>query len=415
MKPKQTPRRLKATDVDGKNGTGTGQYKKLRLAKSDVRYWQSKVTKRSYRTPEGTMIEIPEWQWRCRKGGDTWFNLGTANRESAATKAQEIALCVDAHGLDAAIEKYKRTEEKRDCTTIEEFCDLYREAAAGFSEPPRRPTVERYITNLKFICDWLKVTKIGDLNNDAVLRFKKGHAKKVAPSSVATRLREGAAVFSKRATAYYQSKKLTLTNPFAEHKFSVATVGYKPLDRAVIDKIWADSIILKTANPAAFAVLVMELGLGLRRNEADKAERAWFSESGGRRYLTIQKTAYFEPKSGRERTLPVHEHVFNALKEVMPEVGPFIVPGGLPPAKSRSKANLYRVDDAHRFLVEWLRERGVTGNRPCHQLRKEFGSEVASSFGLFAAQKLLGHQSPVLTAALYAGMKDLPVLTHAKL
>jgi hypothetical protein len=41
-------------------------------------------------------------------------------------------------------------------------------------------------------------------------------------------------------------------------------------------------------------------------------------------------------------------------------------------------------------------------------LRKEFGSLVATQFGLFHAQKLLGHSTPVVTAAFYAGLTSLP-------
>ena len=398
MKPMQTSQGLRATDVDGKNGTVTGQWKKPRLARNDVRYWAKKVTKRSYRTPEGAVVEIPEWQWRCRKGGDTWFNLGTANRESAATRAQEIALHIDAHTLAAAIEKYKRTEAKRDITTVAQFADLYREAAAGFRKPPSRYTIEHYVA-------------IVDLTSDKVKEFKLKYSKERSPTSVAARLRIGSAMFSKQAISHYAKAALTVINPFAEHRTSVKVESYTALDKPIMDRIWSDAAALKATSPAAYAIFLMEIGLGLRRNETDKAAKCWLTESGGRRWMTIPSDI---AKSGISRKLPVSERLYSELMEVAPAVSPYIVPGGLPFAKSTSKAIVYRCEDAHRFLVAWLRERGVAGLKPCHMLRKQFGSEIASTFGIFHAQKFLGHQDPKLTSDYYAAQLDAPEINHLK-
>lgn len=401
--------------MDSKRGTVGGQWKASRQAKSDVRYWRQRVQKRKFRGPDGTPMQAPEWSLRMRRAGrEVWFNLETANREAAAEVAQQIAEHAKEHGLDSAIARFKRKEKSLDETTVEEFCNLFREAAAGFKQPIRRSSVEHYCTNLAFIANKVGVGRIADLSRDKLIRFRSEYAGEVSRGSVAARFRIGSAMFSKQALTYYTARGLDLPNPFAGLAFNVPTSGYEPLARSVIDKIWEDATTLKKDNPAAYAILLLELGLGLRRNESDKAERSWLFVSNGRRFLKIQKTRFFEPKNGRERVLPVADDLFIALQSVMPEVGPFIVPGPLPPEDSTSKAVLYRCDDAHRALVTWLRERGVEGNRPCHRLRKEFGSVVASTFGLFYAQKFLGHQSPVLTSALYAGTIDLPALNHAK-
>ncbi len=55
------------------------------------------------------------------------------------------------------------------------------------------------------------------------------------------------------------------------------------------------------------------------------------------------------------------------------------------------------------------------GSNPCQLLRKEFGSYVATSFGLFVAQRYLGHSNPTVTKAFYAGLTNLPELKHAKI
>ena len=40
---------------------------------------------------------------------------------------------------------------------------------------------------------------------------------------------------------------------------------------------------------------------------------------------------------------------------------------------------------------------------------------LREGFGLFAAQKLLGHSSPTVTAKYYAAQTELPTLTHVRI
>jgi integrase len=74
------------------------------------------------------------------------------------------------------------------------------------------------------------------------------------------------------------------------------------------------------------------------------------------------------------------------------------------------KSAVYRCDQAHRTLVAWLRKFGIDDPKPCHRLRKEFGSFVSTTLGLFHAQRFLGHSSPNVTSDYYAGLTDLPQL-----
>ncbi len=79
----------------------------------------------------------------------------------------------------------------------------------------------------------------------------------------------------------------------------------------------------------------------------------------------------------------------------------------------------YRCAEALHVANVWLRVRGIEADKkrgnPLHRLRKQFGSELATSYGLFAAQKLLGHSSPTVTAKYYAAQTELPELTHVKI
>ena len=95
-------------------------------------------------------------------------------------------------------------------------------------------------------------------------------------------------------------------------------------------------------------------------------------------------------------------------------VGEVFVVDGLAPVARNPETDLksvtYRCDQAHRTLVAWLRKMGVDDPKPCHRLRKEFGSFVSTTFGLFYAQKFLGHSSPNVTSDYYAGLTDFPEL-----
>lgn len=123
------------------------------------------------------------------------------------------------------------------------------------------------------------------------------------------------------------------------------------------------------------------------------------------------------PKGKRRRVVPVEPELWQIFNETRKSGAKFIVPGNEPKIYTRetSPVNLpYRREEHHRTLVAWLRMKGITDGKPCHLLRKEFGSYVATSFALFAAQRLLGHSSPDVTDAFYAGLTNLPELRHAK-
>ena len=51
----------------------------------------------------------------------------------------------------------------------------------------------------------------------------------------------------------------------------------------------------------------------------------------------------------------------------------------------------YRCEETFEALLDWLRSKGVTGNKPLHQLRKLYGSEMASVHGIHAASSGLRH------------------------
>jgi hypothetical protein len=456
----------KTTLQDGKKGTERGQTK---IGKTHVDYWYAKVKKRHFVGRDGNKHEVPDWQVRMKYGGrEIRFNLKTANRAEAAAKAKEIYVYWVANGAEATLEQFKEQTEKHDDTTVEKFADIYREQLALVEYPPLRRTAERYISNLFFICRWLKIKFIALLTTEKVSEFrtaylkeglKEGREDASVKASCNTHLRGAASLFSKQMVDAYKEADLEFANPFVGRKFRRLEIKpYTPLPRELLDSIWKQSAKLRDGDPnapapvrpprrkrrngkgkklprlkeirwkqpdwrqphpEAYTILLLELGIGFRRHESDKAQWDWlFTDKGGRRFIEVRKTEHFTPKGKRRRILPVEQVLWDALQQTRRDVTPFIVPGKVPKKYTPDKEPkhiMYRCEKHHRVLVAWLRKMGIDDSNPCHLLRKEFGSYVATSFGLFVAQRYLGHSTPAVTEAFYAGLTNLPELQHAQI
>ena len=390
------------------------------------------------------------------------FTTGESSWKQARAKAVAIMADIKSRGFEEAVRLHsKHREEVPADPTLEEFISIYRETAKVMDSMPTPASMARYVRCLERVCSLCGVRRILKLDSEAVERFKArylqenlasgqsakgGGRRRSKPArddaSVKTTLnailRNAAAVFSKPLVAAYRLRGLALDNPFAAAKIrKVAIKTYSPLGRKVVDEIWRQSVLLRDGDPKAsapdphackrsvgsmdfrvphpnaYAILLLELGLGLRRNEADKARWDWLISGPQRRfYLEVRAEADFTPKSKQSRIIPVDSQILGALKAIR-DKGPFIVPGPRPKrkrAENGPRSFVYRCEEAHRLLVAWLRLRGIDDPKPCHRLRKEFGSYVATTFSLFHAQKLLGHSNPSVTSDYYAGLTDLPHL-----
>jgi hypothetical protein len=468
MKPRNEQER---TAQNNQNRTETGQKpllsglpQKARLSKDHQDFWLRKLKKRSY-AANGQRVEIPEWQVRLfHAGREDWFNLATTNRTAASVKARDIWLHLRAHGWDATLAKFKPRAVPRQTLTVQDFSRMYREALQRVEYPPSPQTAARYLKSLEFICRRVHLNRIADLTPDKVKKFvgdylEEGRGEGRNPESIKVScnamLRNSAAMFSRQMLAQYQSGGLSLANPFEGQKLRrIKLKSYSPMNRDLLDVIWRDAAKLRDGDPeaperkrirtggrkakrlpgekakrwaepdfrlpqpGAYILLLLELGLGLRRNEADKAQWDWFfTDANGRHYIEVKATPYFTPKSKESRVIPVEKVLYEAIQASRSQVSPFIVSGRLPKRyePGREPKNLvYRCDQHHRTLALWLRKHGIADEKPCHTLRKEFGSYVATAFGLFHAQRMLGHSSPAVTEAFYAGLTQLPELKHAK-
>jgi integrase len=396
------------------------------------------------------------------------FSTGETNLKAAQSKAVAIMADIKSRGFEAAVQFHgKRRDEIPTDPTIAEFCEIYQEAILLSDTPPSPISCQLYIRSLKRICEITGLRRISQLDYPAIEKFKqiylnaaaspgskpsspdRANKKKTAvrdPASIRATLngilRNAGAMFSKPLLQGYSAKGLTLKNPFADAKIKkVAIKAHSPFPQEVVDLIWTSSptlrfgdpsapapdvnaprrsttsIDFRVPHPAAFLILLLEIGLGLRRNEADKAEWAWVIDTpDGRKFLEVRASDGFTPKSKQSRVIPIDPMIWKTLEEMKTD-SRYIVPAPTSKAKRPGvkASTVYRCEEAHRVLVAWLRKAGITDRKPCHALRKEFGSYIATRYSLFHAQKLLGHSSPAVTSAYYASLTELPEISPSSM
>lgn len=135
-------------------------------------------------------------------------------------------------------------------------------------------------------------------------------------------------------------------------------------------------------------MLLLALHAGCRRTEAANACVDWVNGGG----LHIQAGADFATKNLRERIVPVHGWVLDELRQG----------GGL----LLSGNQTYREKELPNAICKRLRATGLGRRQPLHELRKLFGSYLATSRNLFVAQKALGHDTPQVTSDTYTDRMD---------
>src|SRR5262245_48923378 len=93
-------------------GQSEARDSRSKLAKTNVRYWDGKLRKRTY-VWNGKDVEVPEWQVRIGHAGkQQWFNLQTTNRTAAADKARKVYLSLLAKGWDQTLAEFKPKVEQ---------------------------------------------------------------------------------------------------------------------------------------------------------------------------------------------------------------------------------------------------------------------------------------------------------------
>lgn len=432
---------------------------RVRSGMGTANYWKSRLYRNTYTDRSGAKIEIPEFYVRMRYDGITrQVRLDYSNRDTAADQALALYQRLQDEGW-AAIDRRKLRVPAS--LSVDDFVKAFEHAAKRMARAPRPITVSAYAKNLKLLCRYGRITELNQLTPEAIERArdnyretarKAGRQESAITNTLSTITRNSAACFSRKAREQLRKDGHTVGNPFEgiECKTDIPKVVKLPDD--IVNRIWKDAPLLRDGDPGAgeirlanyrakyrkthdnrepgrwvpidwrkphrdaYAVLLLALGCGLRANECDKARWSWFSMKDGEWHLEIKAEVDFIPKGGGGREIKIPAQLYEAILATRNDTGPYVIGGPASTDSSKKGGGLYRRPNTFRVVNEWLRKRGIeAGNKhgkPLHSLRKQFGSEIATRFGLFHAQKLLGHASPDITTRHYAAQTELPSLTH---
>ncbi|HUZ06230.1 MAG TPA: hypothetical protein VMV89_01945, partial [Candidatus Paceibacterota bacterium] len=453
MKPsieqKRTLRNTQNRTETGQQNASSPVRRKARLPKTHQDYWLARLRKRSYLSPDGkTEIEIPLWQVRLFYiGKESWFNLGTANQAAAAVKARDIYVFLKANGWDAALAKFKPESDAapRLNMTVGDFFNAVKntgylrlrtflnyqncfrtivsetfgirgdKAKFDYRQGGNQKWIER-IDNIRLervtperVTDWQRrrIKQAG--NSPAAI----ASAKRTANSYV----RCARSLFGKEIVKRLKSVRLPEKLPFnGVELFESGSVKY-------VSKVDVHTLIaaarneLKPGEPETYKVFLLGLCAGMRRAEIDLAE--WRMVDWRNNVIKLEETDWLHLKtSDSAGEISVDAEVIAELRQFMPaSKSPFIVASvvtwgngetkrtRIRPARNDSARAYYRCEPVFDRLNEWLRSKGVTANKPLHEMRKEIGALIATEHGIYAASRFLRHSDITTTARHYAEHK----------
>lgn len=415
------------TTIDDRSNCPVSAHERIRLSRSKVAYWRTRVQKvvgRSATESDDYSARIVYRNRRVR------FRLSTPNKDAAAAKAAQIFTFLVENGWEATIAKFKpdagsspalETESATVGALIEAsqkystarpqslscYALAMRKIVAEIEEIPKngggwdawRTKVDsvplRKITPAR-VQSW-RQSRLARAGKDA-------SAQRRAAVTANSSIRSAKALFSRKLLPFIaQELELPSPLPFTDVRAEkVSSLRYQ-------SKIDAQDLLaqandeLKGAHPEPYKIFLLALVCGLRVGEIDHL--LWRAFDFEASILRIETTEYHQLKSedsaGDVDLSEEFIRLFQAFAESAS--GDFVVE---PHAKDRtSSARPYRCHSHLQFLRVWLREHGVKAQKPIHTLRKEVGAQIASDEGIYAASRYLRHADIQTTAAFYADKK----------
>ncbi|MDB6134700.1 MAG: hypothetical protein JWM59_2943 [Verrucomicrobiales bacterium] len=415
---------------------------KRTIPKTAAAYWLSKVKKPSGSNLYGVQI--------AHRGQRHRFPLETSNREAAAEKARGIYLSLAANGMETTLEIRKpRTAKKIQTATIgawveavkataefrpstlANYAQCLRQIAADIEDiqdqplldengQPKRDKKRRPILQSRFDYKtggrdaW--ASKVNEVSLSiftaaAVQRWKVDYiakagdaqdARRRAENSAASIMRCARSLFSTKARKY-AAEEMVLPNPLPFSDVDLPKRG----NTTYQSRIDAGELIAaarKELTGQPLQIFILGICCGLRRREIDLL--TWKQVDFEKGVIRIERTEYFQPKSEDSiASVDLDPETVAVMREWKAVgSGPFVIVSSRKPRHTVNRVN-YRCTPYFEALNAWLKGKGITAQKPLHELRKELGAILASSQGIFAAQAVLRHAQISTTAAYYTDKK----------
>lgn len=398
--------------------------------KTDLRYWDKAIFQPTYTRGGETRI-VGEWAAKIQHlARRETFSLGGANKTAAASRAKEIYLSLQSAGWDATLAKFKPKADgaKKSVVTVGDFLAAVKSTASG-----RPKTIEGYCRSLRTIVadifgidggkakydyrtggreKWrarVEAVKLAKVSSEAIHKWKLRFLRRAgadplklrsARTSVNSMMRQAKCLFAPAVLKFVQLQ-VPDVNPFS---------GVDPEPRQsmryrsgfdVEQVIRSAHVELPDVQMKIFLLAVMA---GLRRNEIDKLEWTAFRWDDGA--IRIDTSHVLQPKTEDSKgDVEVDDELMEVFRAYQKRAeGDFVIESRNP-ARPEATYGHYRCQREFDALLAWLRAHGVTGNKPLHTLRKEYGSAMCAKHGIYAASYALRHADIKITSQHYLDKK----------
>jgi integrase len=351
--------------------------------------------------------------------GQKQVALGT-NSKVAKSRAIRFLATAETSGFNTALEELKGKPVIKSGTdpTFAEMSTLYYDFRQHSEKSIADATFDLNLKRLKLLMTRAEFKTIRSIDKNLLAKrwftaigaveeeFRDGKKTvkiKATPTqrrTFASAISAASGVFKKTALAYYRSRNIPLENPFEGMELVHSKVAqYVPMPQATRKSIWEDCCTELAPNDAM--VVLMALGIGMRRSEICAAIPEWFSLQDDKVMVHIKEEDHFQPKNGESGVVPVALDLYEALLKLRGDSdSQFFVPS----TTDNEAAN--RLNKRYDVIIAWLRQKGLRGKKPIHNLRKELGSIVAKHQGILEASKILRNTLQVC-AIHYAGIAEL--------
>jgi integrase len=425
-----------SNDLDALKSGGevAEQPQKEQVSRTHSAYWKSRIFRDGY-TRKGERILAPDYSVRIQHAGRReTFALATPVVAKAADKAKVIYVYLLANGWDATLAKFK-PQPLAPATKVATVGSVI-EAVEAIATVKRR-SFKTYAHALRLIASeiagiaggnkvkfayrneafkaWrtqVEAVSLDAINPLTVAKWRTARLEAAtnpverlaAERTTDSYIRNAKALFGRELVPNLR-RSLTLPDPLPFDGLVVSTraARFKPTVRPELIFAAAKEELEKQ-HPEQWKAFVLSIFAGLRRGEADNL--TWGQINLGEGTLTIEATPYFAPKNAEEtRVVELNPETVAMIARFKSKADHpvFVLHGG--PAKPRAEDQYYRADCAPRHtwkrLIAWLRSKGITSNKPVHELRKHAGALIHAVYGIESARAFLGHRDIATTSASY--------------
>lgn len=400
--------------------------KRSKYPRSDIRHWLGRIHK-----PTKGTGKAHNWAAFFTADGERHcLSLGTPNKQAAAARAKELFEFLAANGWKKTWELYRRPmAEKKADATIGEYLEAVREKCHFDNVRTLRgyeTCLRRIASDISKIDDkggrydyvggardaWLSrvhAIKLSRLTPDKVQDWQVAYLRAAAPDplsqrrvkvSCSTTIRQAKSLFSKTILdAISGVVEIPDPLPFSGLK-KIERQSFKYTSQIDLQTLFeAAHAELSEAKPELFKVFLLGVTAGLRRKEIDLLPWTAFNWSSST--IEIKPAQHFAAKSEDSYgAIQMEPGIMALFRKYRSRATAEFVIESTRPAKA-VRWNRYRCEPVFDALTQWLRSQGLSGNKPLHTLRKEFGSAVCNAHGVYAASRALRHGDVAVTAQFY--------------